>query len=117
MTISRRKFVKGAAYAAPAVVTLKAAPAYASYGSGRPRNDGPPGGGPPNDWPGPDSGPPSPPNTPPKPPASPPNPGATDGGSGGGGAGTSGGTQNSGSTSGGGVTTYAGRDRYLTGKR
>lgn len=33
---SRRRFVKAAAYAAPLVLTLRAEPAFASYGSGIP---------------------------------------------------------------------------------
>lgn len=32
---SRRKFVKALGYVAPAIITLKAAPAFASVGSGR----------------------------------------------------------------------------------
>jgi hypothetical protein len=33
---SRRRFVKAAAYTAPVILTLKAEPAFASYGSGAP---------------------------------------------------------------------------------
>lgn len=34
VTVSRRDFVKAAAYTAPAIMTLKALPAFASQGSG-----------------------------------------------------------------------------------
>lgn len=55
---SRRAFVKKAAYVAPVIVTLAAAPAYARLGSDRlpPRR------------------PPRPPITPPRPPFNPPGP-------------------------------------------
>jgi len=36
---SRRGFVKKAAYVAPAILTLQAAPAYAKYGSEKPGGD------------------------------------------------------------------------------
>jgi hypothetical protein len=59
---SRRSFVKKVAYVAPLVLTLKADPAFASYGSGKPvtGNNGlgngvdpqPPGNAPINDGPG-----------------------------------------------------------------
>jgi hypothetical protein len=38
---SRRDFIKTTAYVAPAILTLKAAPAFAQTGSGRPTNSGP----------------------------------------------------------------------------
>ena len=47
---SRRSFVKKAAYVPPAVLTLKAAPAFAKNGSAKPtppRGRGPQGNGPP----------------------------------------------------------------------
>lgn len=37
---SRRKFIKAAAYTAPVVMTLKAAPSFASSGSCRPQWNG-----------------------------------------------------------------------------
>jgi hypothetical protein len=69
---SRRAFLKAATYVAPAILTLKATPAFAQQGSGRPRrpkgNNGvgngldpqPPGNPPINDGPG--TGPGSPGN-------------------------------------------------------
>lgn len=36
-TENRRQFVKKAAYVAPAILTLKAAPAFAKSGSGKPK--------------------------------------------------------------------------------
>ena len=58
-TESRRSFVKKAAYVAPAVLTLKAIPAFASYGSPKGNNGvgngldpQPPGNPPINDGPG-----------------------------------------------------------------
>jgi hypothetical protein len=39
-TLSRRDFVKAAAYTAPAIMTLKALPAFASQGSGHFGNGG-----------------------------------------------------------------------------
>jgi hypothetical protein len=57
--VSKRKFIKTAAYVAPAILTLKATPSFASAGSGRGNNgvgngeDGqPPGNEPINDGPG-----------------------------------------------------------------
>lgn len=38
--VSRRKFIKAAGYVAPAIVTLKAIPSYASSGSGYSRPHG-----------------------------------------------------------------------------
>ncbi len=60
---SRRDFVRKAAYVAPLILTLKAAPAFAKRGSGRPGPPGPP--GPPFGPPGPPFGPPGPPFGPP----------------------------------------------------
>lgn len=39
--VSRREFVKKAAYVAPAVITLQAAPRYAKAGSQKPRHPRP----------------------------------------------------------------------------
>ena len=36
---SRRSFIKKAAYTAPLILSLKADPAFASYGSGKPVNE------------------------------------------------------------------------------
>jgi hypothetical protein len=38
---SRRSFLKKAAYTAPVILTLKADPAFASYGSGKPSGEEP----------------------------------------------------------------------------
>jgi hypothetical protein len=38
---SRRSFLKKAAYTAPLILTLKADPAFASYGSGKPVDEKP----------------------------------------------------------------------------
>jgi hypothetical protein len=38
---SRRSFLKKAAYTAPLILTLKADPAFASYGSGKPAEEKP----------------------------------------------------------------------------
>lgn len=44
---SKRQFIKTAVYVAPAILTLKVAPSFASTGSGRgPRDDGPGNGNP-----------------------------------------------------------------------
>lgn len=38
VTETRRNFVKKAAYVAPVILTLKATPAFAKSGSGKPKN-------------------------------------------------------------------------------
>ncbi len=43
---SLREFIKKAAYVAPAILTLPAAPAFAKHGSGHPGKGPPPGKGP-----------------------------------------------------------------------